>query len=113
VLDEVGGVADDTRHQHLARRQFRGLPDAPLMLVPHIGGLEGIGLRLHLEDQQRAATTRLRRLRPLVEIASLKIAFHLRTIINIHPPAFYIRGRTYCPGAPTVMILGMRWERNS
>ena len=42
VLDEFGGMADDTRHQHLARRQLRGLPDAPLMLVPHVGGLEGI-----------------------------------------------------------------------
>src|SRR5215471_147672 len=51
VLDEVRGMADDTRHQHLARRQFRGLPDAPLMLVPHIGGLEGIGLRFNPEDQ--------------------------------------------------------------
>jgi len=38
----------------------------------------------------------------------LKDSLHLRTIINIHPPAFYIRGRTYCPGAPTVMILEMR-----
>ena len=51
VLDKVGGVADDTRHQHLARRQFCILPHPPFVLVPHIGGLEGIGLRLHLEDQ--------------------------------------------------------------
>src|SRR6516165_1616361 len=51
VLDEVGGMADDAGHQHLARRQLRGLPNAPFMLVPHIGGLEGIGLRLHLKDQ--------------------------------------------------------------
>jgi hypothetical protein len=51
VLDEVGGVADHTRHQHLARRQFCVLPHPPFVLVPHIGGLEGIVLRLHLEDQ--------------------------------------------------------------
>ena len=51
VLDEVGGMADDTRHQHLTRRQSGVLPHPPFMLVPHIGGLEGIGLRLHLEDQ--------------------------------------------------------------
>src|SRR6266404_1161827 len=51
VLDEVGGVADHTRHQHLARRLFGVLPHPPFVLVAHIGGLEGIGLRLHLEDQ--------------------------------------------------------------
>ena len=51
VLDEVGGMADDTRHQHLTRRQSGVLPHPPFMLVPHIGGLEGIGLRLHLEDE--------------------------------------------------------------
>ena len=51
VLDEVGGVADHTRHQHLARRQFRLLPYPPLVLVPHIGSLERISLRLHVEDQ--------------------------------------------------------------
>src|SRR6516165_6407062 len=34
-----------------AGRQLCLLPRAPLMLVPHVAGLEGIGLRLHLEDQ--------------------------------------------------------------
>src|ERR1700751_4512680 len=43
VLDEVRGMADDTRHQHLARRQFGVLPYPPFMLVPHIGRLERIG----------------------------------------------------------------------
>ena len=38
-------------HQHLARRQFRLLPYPPLVLVPHIGRLERISLRLHVEDQ--------------------------------------------------------------
>ena len=51
VFDKVGGMADDAGHQHLARRQLCLLPHAPLMLVPHVGGLEGIGLRLHLDDQ--------------------------------------------------------------
>ena len=51
MFDKVGSVADDARHQHLARRQLRLLPHAPLMLVPHVAGLEGIGLRLHLEYQ--------------------------------------------------------------
>jgi len=51
MLDKVGGMADDTWHQHVARRQLRLLPHAPLMLVPHVARLEGIGLRLHLEDQ--------------------------------------------------------------
>jgi hypothetical protein len=35
----------------LARQQFGVLPHPPFVLVPHIGGLEGIGLRLDLEDQ--------------------------------------------------------------
>jgi len=51
VLDKVGSMADDAWHQHLACRQLCLLPYAPLMLVPHVGSLEGIGLRLHLEDQ--------------------------------------------------------------
>lgn len=51
VFDKVGGMADDTRHQHLAGRQLRLLPHAPLVLVPHIGGFEGIGLRLDLKDE--------------------------------------------------------------
>ena len=51
VFDKVGGMADDTWHKHLARGQLRLLPHPPLMLVPHIGGLEGIGLCLYPEDQ--------------------------------------------------------------
>ena len=51
VFDKVDGMADDTWHQHLAGRQIRLLPDAPLVLVSDIAGLEGIGLRPHLEDQ--------------------------------------------------------------
>jgi hypothetical protein len=51
VFDKVGGVAHDTRHQHLARWQLRLLPHTPLMLVPHVAGLEGIGLRPDIEDQ--------------------------------------------------------------
>ena len=35
VLDKVGGVADDTRHQYLARRQLCLLPNPPLMFMPH------------------------------------------------------------------------------
>jgi hypothetical protein len=41
-------VGDELR---LARRQFGVLPHPPLMLVAHIGSLEGIGLRLDLEDE--------------------------------------------------------------
>ena len=51
VLDKICGMADDAWHQHLAGRQLRLLPHAPLMLVPHVAGLEGIGLRPDLEDQ--------------------------------------------------------------
>ena len=51
VLDEVGRMADDAGHQHLTRRQFGVLPHSPLVFVTHIGGLEGIGLRLYFEDQ--------------------------------------------------------------
>ena len=58
VFDKVGGTADDTWHQHLAWRQLRLLPHAPLMLVEHVAGLEGIGLRLHLEDQVMCSSGR-------------------------------------------------------
>src|ERR1700759_36127 len=36
VLDHIGGMADDTRHQDLARRQFDVLPDAPFVLMAWI-----------------------------------------------------------------------------
>jgi hypothetical protein len=51
VLDKVGGVADDAWHQHLAGRQLRLLPHAPLIFVSDVACLEGIGPRPHLEDQ--------------------------------------------------------------
>ena len=49
-VEKVGGMADDAWHQHLAQRDFCVLPYSPLMLVPQVGGVEGIGVRLHLED---------------------------------------------------------------
>ena len=36
VFDKVGGMADDTWHQHLAGRQLCLLQHAPLMLVSHV-----------------------------------------------------------------------------
>jgi hypothetical protein len=41
MLDEIGGMGDDTGDQRLAFRQLNPLPDAPFMLVARIGGLKG------------------------------------------------------------------------
>ena len=63
VLDKVGSVADDARHQHLAGRQIRLLPDAPLVLVSDIAG-SGVGTRDGLSrnslDARRAPSTSAR-----------------------------------------------------
>src|SRR5436190_16752041 len=40
VLDDVGGVADDSRQEDLVVGQLDALPDPPLMLVADIAGLE-------------------------------------------------------------------------
>src|SRR5262249_784435 len=50
MLHQVGGVANYTRHEDLALRQFYLFPDAPFMLVAHVRSLDGIRLRLDLED---------------------------------------------------------------
>ena len=47
MFDKVGRVVDHAWHQHHTRRQLCFLPHPPLMLVPHVGGLAGIGLCLH------------------------------------------------------------------
>jgi hypothetical protein len=47
-------MTDEAWHQDPASRQLRVLPYALFMLVPHVGGFEGIGLRLHLENERRA-----------------------------------------------------------
>jgi hypothetical protein len=36
VLDDVAGVRDHARQQHLAVRQRHGLPDVVLVLVPGV-----------------------------------------------------------------------------
>ena len=36
MFDKVGGTADDTWHQHLARRQLCLLPHAPFVLVSDV-----------------------------------------------------------------------------
>src|SRR5262245_55797254 len=51
MLDEVGRMTYDTRHQYLAGRHLDHLPGSPLVLMSHVAGLEGIGLRLNRENQ--------------------------------------------------------------
>ncbi len=58
MLDEIGAMADDAGDQGGARRQFRLLEDAPLMLVAGIGGLDGEAARLHAKDQVDDVTER-------------------------------------------------------
>src|SRR3982074_3254347 len=54
VLDDVGGVADDTRDQYFALGQFDVLPDFPLMFVARIGPFDqegaDIGLHQYVDD---------------------------------------------------------------
>src|SRR3990172_2438816 len=49
MLDEVGRVGDDARHQHPALRQPDLLPDVVLVVVAHFRRLDGVlpGLDLH------------------------------------------------------------------
>ena len=50
MLDEVGRMTYDTRHQYLAGRHLDLLPGSPFVLMSHVAGLEGIGLRLNREN---------------------------------------------------------------
>src|SRR5215470_14047550 len=43
--------AFNTRHQYLAGRHLDRLPGPPFVLMSHVAGLEGIGLRLNRENQ--------------------------------------------------------------
>ena len=51
MLDEVGRMTHDTRHQDLAGRHLDRLPGSPFVLMSHVAGLEGIGLCLNRENQ--------------------------------------------------------------
>ena len=51
VFDDVGGMADDARDQHLAFGQLDVLPDAPLVLVANIAGLDRIGAGVDAQHQ--------------------------------------------------------------
>ena len=51
MLDEVGRMTYDTRHQYLAGRHLDRLPGSPFVLMSHVAGLEGIGLCLNRENQ--------------------------------------------------------------
>ena len=51
MLDDVGRMADDARHDDLAVGQLDVLPQRPFVLVADIAGLEAVGLRVHLEDE--------------------------------------------------------------
>ena len=53
MLDHVGGVTDHARDEHLALRQLDVLPDAPLVLVAHVGRLEGVRAGVDLEHERR------------------------------------------------------------
>src|SRR5437899_3084270 len=51
MLDEVGCVGDDARHEHLTLRQLDLLPDVVLMLVPNVGSFDRILHSVDLEHQ--------------------------------------------------------------
>ena len=49
VLDDIGGVADDTGDLDLAVGQFDVLPDPPLMCVTNIAGFDRERADAHLQ----------------------------------------------------------------
>src|SRR5215469_4016279 len=50
-LDQVGGVRDHAGHQDLAVRQLDIAPYLPLVRVPHVARLDGVGLCVDLQQQ--------------------------------------------------------------
>ena len=51
MFDDVGGMADNPRDEYLAAREFYLLPDAPLVFVSRIGGLDQVGADPYLQQQ--------------------------------------------------------------
>src|SRR6476661_7991712 len=51
VLHDIRGMPHDAWYEHLAGRELHLLPDAPFVLVPGIGRLDGDRVRFDLEDQ--------------------------------------------------------------
>src|SRR2546425_5077300 len=65
MLDDVGGVADDARHQFLSGRELDLLPDAPFVLVARVGALDEIGARLDFQyEVDHAFERHIRGVRP-------------------------------------------------
>ncbi len=58
MLDQRRGVTDDTGGKYLVIGQLHVLPDNVLMLVPDVGGLEKI--RLRIDRQQHVHDVRKR-----------------------------------------------------
>ena len=50
VLDEICGVGDHPRHEHLAGGQFHILPHVVLVCVSHVGRFDGVLLGIDLEQ---------------------------------------------------------------
>src|SRR4249919_3208092 len=53
MLDDIGGMADDARNQHLPRAELCIFPYLPFVLVTRVGALDDIGADFHLQDQVR------------------------------------------------------------
>jgi len=51
MLDQVCGVADDTRYKNLAVGNFNVAPDRPLVFMAYVASFETDALRLNLKNE--------------------------------------------------------------
>src|SRR5436190_10581841 len=51
MLDDIAGMADNTRNQNFSVRQLHVLPGFPLMLMPRVCCFDRIGSCFHFEHQ--------------------------------------------------------------
>src|SRR6185503_8255469 len=51
MLDDIGGMTDDTGNQHLARTELCIFPYLPFVFMTRVGALDDVGAHLHLQDQ--------------------------------------------------------------
>ena len=82
VLDDVGGMADDAGDDHFALRKFHIFPNTPLVLVARVGGLDRVGVGLHLENDIDDVTERnVELMRPMIAApAGMKANFLWRNV---------------------------------
>src|SRR5438094_4777456 len=51
MLDDIGSVSHDPRHEHFAVGQLDLFPHAPFMLMARVGSFDGNRMSAHFQDQ--------------------------------------------------------------